>query len=80
MDDFTDLIIQELEVAASRTDGVSSVPAFLTEVLRRQLFASRQRNRQQPLRLRKLKLTRLGNRSLVPTKLNRSTERERKRH
>jgi hypothetical protein len=37
-----DLLILELEVAASRADGVSSVPAFLTEVLRRQFFASRQ--------------------------------------
>jgi hypothetical protein len=37
-----DLLILELEVAASRTNGVSSVPAFLTEVLRRQFFASRQ--------------------------------------
>ncbi len=35
-----DLLILELEVAASRTDGVSSIPAFLTEVLRRQFFAS----------------------------------------
>jgi len=33
-----DLLILELEVAASRSDGVSSVPAFLTEVLRRQFF------------------------------------------
>lgn len=37
-----DLLVLELEVAASRTGGVSSVPAFLTEVLRRQFFASRQ--------------------------------------
>jgi hypothetical protein len=37
-----DLLILELEVAASRTNGVSSVPAFLTEILRRQFFASRQ--------------------------------------
>ncbi len=37
-----DLLILELEVAARRADGVSSVPAFLTEVLRRQFFASRQ--------------------------------------
>jgi hypothetical protein len=37
-----DLLILELEVAASRAGGVSSVPAFLTEVLRRQFFASRQ--------------------------------------
>ncbi len=37
-----ELLILELEVAASRTEEVSSVPAFLTEVLRRQFFASRQ--------------------------------------
>jgi hypothetical protein len=37
-----DLLILELEVAASRSDGVSSVPAFLTEVLRRQFFMQRQ--------------------------------------
>jgi hypothetical protein len=37
-----DLLILELEVAARRTDGVSNIPAFLTEVLRRQFFASRQ--------------------------------------
>ena len=37
-----DLLILELEIAASRTENISSVPAFLTEVLRRQFFASRQ--------------------------------------
>jgi len=37
-----DLLILELEVAASRSEGVSSVPAFLTEVLRRQFFMQRQ--------------------------------------
>ena len=37
-----DLLVLELEVAARRTGGISSVPAFLTEVLRRQFFASRQ--------------------------------------
>ena len=37
-----DLLILELEIAASRTEGISSVPAFLTEVLRRQFFASKQ--------------------------------------
>lgn len=37
-----DLLILELEIAASRTESISSVPAFLTEVLRRQFFASRQ--------------------------------------
>jgi hypothetical protein len=40
-----DLLILELKAAARRTDGISSIPAFLTEVLRRQFFASRQ---QQP--------------------------------
>ncbi len=37
-----DVLILELEIAASRADGVSSVPAFLTEVLRRQFFSARQ--------------------------------------
>lgn len=37
-----ELLVLELEAAASRSDGVSSVPAFLTEVLRRQFFASKQ--------------------------------------
>ncbi len=37
-----ELLVLELEVAARRADGISSVPAFLTEVLRRQFFASRQ--------------------------------------
>ncbi len=40
-----DLLILELEVAASRTDAISSVPAFLTEILRRQFFASRQQKK-----------------------------------
>lgn len=39
-----DLLILELEAAAKKTDSISSVPAFLTEVLRRQFFT----NRQQP--------------------------------
>jgi hypothetical protein len=38
-----DLLILELEIATSRADGVSSIPAFLTEVLRRQFFSSRQK-------------------------------------
>ena len=38
-----DLLILELEVAARRTEGVSSVPAFLTEVLRRQFFNNREK-------------------------------------
>jgi hypothetical protein len=40
--DLADLLILELEVAARRSSGVSSVPAFLTEVLRRQFFSARQ--------------------------------------
>lgn len=41
-----DLLILELEVAARRAESVSSVPAFLTEVLRRQFFASRQQSKE----------------------------------
>ncbi len=40
--DLADLLILELEVAARKTGGVSSVPGFLTEVLRRQFFTNRQ--------------------------------------
>lgn len=36
-----DLLILELKIAARRTDSISSVPAFLIEVLRRQFFAAR---------------------------------------
>ncbi len=43
-----DLLILELEIAASRVDGVSSIPAFLTEVLRRQFFSSRQKTSGKP--------------------------------
>lgn len=37
-DQFFDLIVTELRIAAARTDSISSVPAFLTEHLRRRLF------------------------------------------
>lgn len=37
-----DLLILELEAAASRAEAVSSIPSFLTEILRRQFFVSRQ--------------------------------------
>ena len=37
-----DLLILELEVAAKKTSEISSLPAFLTEVLRRKLFVSRE--------------------------------------
>ena len=37
-----DLLILELEIAAKRTGEISSVPSFLTEVLRRRLFAGRE--------------------------------------
>ncbi len=43
--DFADLIVLELEIAAKRTNAISSVPAFLTEVLRRQFFAQRQQQK-----------------------------------
>jgi len=33
-----DLLILELEIAAKRTSSISSIPAFLTEVLRRKFF------------------------------------------
>ena len=36
-----DLLILELEIAAKRSNSISSIPAFLTEVLRRQLFIAR---------------------------------------
>ena len=42
LSDLADLLILELKTAARRTDSISSVPAFLTEVLRRQFFAARQ--------------------------------------
>jgi hypothetical protein len=43
-----ELLILELEVAASRAESVSSVPAFLTEVLRRQFFNARQQQSSSP--------------------------------
>jgi hypothetical protein len=36
--ELSELLITELRIAAARTDGVSSVPAFLTEHLRRRLW------------------------------------------
>ena len=38
---FADLLILELNTAVSRSGSISSVPAFLTEILRRQFFATR---------------------------------------
>jgi hypothetical protein len=35
-----DLLVLELEKAFRKTDSISSVPAFLTEILRRQFFTS----------------------------------------
>lgn len=43
LEKLADLLILELKIAARRTDNISSVPAFLTEVLRRKFFASRER-------------------------------------
>jgi hypothetical protein len=42
LQDLAELLVLELRTAASRTDNVSNVPAFLTEVLRRQFFTARQ--------------------------------------
>lgn len=39
---FAELLVLELEIAAKRTTAISSVPALLTEMLRRRFFASRQ--------------------------------------
>ncbi len=55
-----DLLILELEVAASRTDGVSSVPAFLTEVLRRQFFESRRQQSSSAAKPSKTKIDTVG--------------------
>ena len=38
-----ELLVTELKIAAARTDGVSSVPAFLTEHLRRRLWKKERR-------------------------------------
>ncbi len=38
LEKIADLLILELKIAARRTKGISSVPAFLTEVLRRKLL------------------------------------------
>jgi hypothetical protein len=42
LNDLADLLILQLDTAARKTKNISDVPAFLTEVLRRQFFASRQ--------------------------------------
>jgi hypothetical protein len=55
-----DLLILELEVAASRADGVSSIPAFLTEVLRRQFFAARREQEASSAKTSKAKIDTVG--------------------
>ncbi len=55
--DLADLLVLELEIAAKRTGGVSSVPSFLIEVLRRQIVAVRQ---QQPVKGPKTKKDTIG--------------------
>lgn len=49
-----ELLISELEIAAGRAAQVSSIPAFLTEILRRRLFVGREleRNEKPPARNR----------------------------
>ena len=41
--ELAELLVTELKIAAARTDGVSSVPAFLTEHLRRRLWKKESR-------------------------------------
>ena len=41
--ELADLLVTELKIAVGRTDGVSSVPAFLTEHLRRRLWKKERR-------------------------------------
>jgi hypothetical protein len=60
LNDFADLLILELEVAASRAASISSVPAFLTEVLRRQFFAARQQQTTSSANQTKTKIDTVG--------------------
>lgn len=55
-----DLLILELEVAARHTENISSVPAFLTEVLRRKIFADRQHQSGKSLKASKAKIDTVG--------------------
>ncbi len=55
-----DLLILELKIAARRTNNISSVPAFLTEVLRRQFFASRQNQTHPSAKVAKTKVDTVG--------------------
>jgi hypothetical protein len=55
-----ELLVLELEVAASRTNGISSVPAFLTEILRRQFFSSKQPNQFSSTKTSKTKIDTVG--------------------
>ncbi len=48
LEKLAELLILELKIAASQTDGISSVPAFLTEVLRRRLFSNKQSKETSP--------------------------------
>ncbi len=55
-----DLLILELKAAARRTENISSVPAFLTEVLRRQFFAARQQQATSSIKPSKIKADTVG--------------------
>ncbi|MEP7037787.1 MAG: hypothetical protein ABI891_05550, partial [Acidobacteriota bacterium] len=48
-----ELLISELETAAGRAAQVSSIPAFLTEILRRRLFVGREVERNEKPSARK---------------------------
>ena len=55
-----DLLILELRSASKRTETISSVPAFLTEVLRRQFFAARQHKQSSTTKSTKTKTDTVG--------------------
>ncbi|MGI8494241.1 MAG: hypothetical protein ACR2L1_02865, partial [Pyrinomonadaceae bacterium] len=46
LENLAELLVLELKIAARRTGAISSVPAFLTEVLRRQFFSARRTEQQ----------------------------------
>jgi hypothetical protein len=60
LEKIADLLILELKIAARRTTGISSVPAFLTEVLRRQLSAARQQKNHSAAKSTETKIDTVG--------------------
>ncbi len=60
LEKLADLLILELKVAAQRTGNISSIPAFLTEVLRRQFFAARNKQNGSLKKESKIKVDTVG--------------------